>query len=201
MSPTAAIPDWSIHGILPPIRPGIAATSPDRSPYRASPLDLCLRLGHTPERRRILRGLLALRSELRAAGLADGFQWVNGSFTEDCEGTRGRPPGDVDVVTFVPLGNLTSQQQLIASRRVLFVPQEAKARFHVDHYFVATDRAFNAEQARWVAYWYSMWSHRREDERWKGFVELSLSDDDAGAVAWLARQDTHGATGEANNEH
>jgi len=32
MSPTAAIPDWSIEGTLPPIRPGSDATSRDRSP-------------------------------------------------------------------------------------------------------------------------------------------------------------------------
>lgn len=200
MSSTPAIPDWSIHGTLPSIRPGSAATSRDRSPYRASPLDLCLRLAHTPERRRILRGLLALRAELRAASLAVGFQWINGSFAENCEITRGGPPGDIDVVTFVALGDQARQGELMASHRVLFYSQEAKARFHVDHYVVATDRIFDAGQAHWVTYWYSMWSHRREDERWKGFVELSLSDDDAGAAAWLGLQDTHGATGEANDE-
>ena len=200
MNSALIIPNWSIHGTLPPIRPGTDATSTDRSPYPAAPLDLCLRLGRTSERRQILRGLLDLRAELRTAGLADGFQWIDGSFAEDCEGTRGRPPGDVDVVTFIPLGSRLRQQQLLTSHRVLFVAQEAKARFQVDHYVVATDHPFDAGQARWVAYWYSMWSHRRDDERWKGFVELSLSDDDAGAAAWLARQDIHGAAGEANDE-
>ena len=195
-----SIPDWSIHGTLPPIRPGTAATATDRSPYPASPLDLCLRLGHTRERRSILRGLFDLRAELCTAGLADGFQWIDGSFAEDCEVTRGRPPGDIDVVTFVPLGDSMRQRQLLASHRVLFVAQEAKARFQVDHYLVATDHPFDAGQARWVAYWYSMWSHRRDDERWKGFVELSLSDDDGDAAAWLGRQDIHGVTGEANDE-
>jgi len=200
MTSATSIPDWSIHGTLPPIRPGTAETSADRAPYRASPLDLCLRLGQTPERRQILRGLLYLRTELRTAGMADGFQWIDGSFAEDCEGTRGRPPGDVDVVTFIPLGDRAGQQQLVASHRVLFVAHEAKAHFRVDHYVVATDRAFDSGQARWVSYSYSMWSDRRDDERWKGFVELSLSDDDADATAWLARQDIGGATGEANDE-
>ncbi|MGA7980428.1 MAG: hypothetical protein WCA32_09385 [Chromatiaceae bacterium] len=200
MTSTPSIPDWSIHGTLPPIRPGTAATSPERSPYVASSLDFCLRLGQTCERRSILRGLFALRAVLRAAGLADGFQWIDGSFAEDCEGIRGRAPGDVDVVTFIPLGDRARQQQLVASHRVLFVAHEAKAHFRVDHYVVATDRAFDSGQARWVSYWYSMWSHRRDDERWKGFVELSLSDDDADAAAWLARQDIGGATGEANDE-
>lgn len=189
MTSALIIPDWSIHGTLPPIRPGTDAVSMDRSPYPALPLDFCLRFGKTPERRRILRGLIELRAELRAVGLANGFQWVDGSFAEDCEGARGRPPADVDVVTFVPLGNRTRQLQLIGSHRFLFSPQEAKSRFLVDHYLVATDQPFDATQARRVAYWYSMWSHRRGDEHWKGFVELSLSDDDADAHAWLDLQD------------
>jgi hypothetical protein len=200
MTSAPSIPDWSVHGTLPPIRPGTDATSTDRSPYPAAPLDLCLRLGQTRERRSILRGLLDLRAELRTAGLADGFQWVDGSFAEDCEGTRGRSPGDVDVVTFVPLGNRLKQQQLLAAHRVLFRADEAKARFHVDHYVVATDQPFDSGQVHWVTYWYSMWSHRRGDERWKGFVELSLSEDDTEALAWLARQGIHGATEEANDE-
>ena len=118
MTSALIIPDWSIQGTLPPIRPGTDATSTDRSPYPASPLDLCLRLGQTAERRYILRGLLDLRAELRTAGLGDGFQW----------------------------------------------------------------------------------SHRRADERRKGFVELSLSDVDAHAGAWLDRHESVGVTGEAQDE-
>jgi hypothetical protein len=201
MSATAVIPDWNLFGILPPIRPGSTAIAHDRSPYRATSLDLCRRFGHTPDRRRILQGLMALRAELAAAGLANGFQWINGSFAEDCESTRERSPGDVDVVSFVALGEPTRQRQLIASHRVLFYSQEAKARFQVDHYLIATDVAFDAEQARRVAYWYSLWSHRREDQRWKGFVELSLSDDDTDAIDWLARQDHDPATGGTSDEH
>ena len=200
MASALIIPDWSIHGTLPPIRPGTDATSTDRSPYPASPLDLCLRFGQTPERRQILRGLLELRVELRTAGLTDGFQWIDGSFSEDCEGTRGRPPGDVDVVTFVPFGDEASQRRLIASHRDLFFPQVAKARFRVDHYLVPTDVEFDANQARRVAYWYSLWSHRRADERWKGFVELSLSDIDTHARAWLDRHESDRVTGEAQDE-
>lgn len=45
-------------------------------------------------------GLLDLRAELTLAGKSDGFQWVDGSFTEDVEVQQGRTPNDVDVVTF-----------------------------------------------------------------------------------------------------
>jgi hypothetical protein len=126
MSAIAIIPDWNLFGILPPIRPDTTAIARERSPYRATPLDLCRRFGHTPDRRRILQGLMALRAELAAAGLADGFQWINGSFAEDCESSRGRSPGDVDVVSFVALGDATRQWQLIASHRVLFLRPRGK---------------------------------------------------------------------------
>ena len=68
------------------------------------------------------------------------------------------------------------------------------------NYLVPTDVEFDANQARRVAYWYSLWSHRRADERWKGFVELSLSDVDAHAGAWLDRHESDGVTGEAQDE-
>ncbi len=183
------IPDWDIHGVLPPIRPGAIAVSSDRSPYRTSTEGLCWRFGQTPERRKILRGLIGLRAELQQAGLTNGFQWVDGSFAEDVESSRGRPPGDIDVVTFTGLGDGSRQRQLVTVHPDLFYPQQAKARFLVDHYIVATDVPFDANQAGWVAYWYSMWSHRRDDRRWKGFVQLSLAEDDAGATTWLSQHD------------
>jgi hypothetical protein len=183
------IPDWDIHGILPPIRPGEAPVSSDRSPYRTSADGLCLRFGQTAERRHILRGLIRLRAELQQAGVTNGFQWVDGSFAEDVEASQGRPPGDIDVVTFAPLGDAKRQQQLVAAHPDLFDPGRAKVHFLVDHYMVATDVTFDADQASWVAYWYSMWSHRRDDRRWKGFVQLSLAEDDSNATAWLSHHD------------
>lgn len=87
MSATATIPAWDVFGILPPIRPGSTGIARERSPYRATPLDLRRRFGHTPDRRRILQGFMALRAELAAAGLANGFQWINGSFTESDDDT------------------------------------------------------------------------------------------------------------------
>jgi hypothetical protein len=30
-----------------------------------------------------------------------------------------------------------------------------------------------ASSVRWISYWYSMWSHRR-DGLWKGFVQVDL---------------------------
>ena len=114
------------------------------------------------------------------------IQWVNGSFCEDIEVQETRPPGDVDVVTLARLGD-----QLVLSRKL---PPEVldhdlcKVTFHVDHYFVATDVPFSMDQGSMISYWSSLWSHRRADNRWKGFVAIPLASNDGEALAWL-RQD------------
>jgi hypothetical protein len=34
-----------------------------------------------------------------------------------------------------------------------------------------------AEAVRQISYWYSLWSHQRETDAWKGFVQLDLAPD------------------------
>jgi hypothetical protein len=89
---------------------------------------------------------------------------------------------------------------MVAQNPDLFCSPQAKRRYMVDHYLVATDVPFDAAQARWVSYWYSLWSHRREDQRWKGFLELSLSADDSAALAWHGQFDAPGASGGSNHD-
>ena len=43
----------------------------------------------------------------------------------------------------------------------------------VDGYFCELGGPVDAYQIRRIAYWYSMWSHRR-DGLWKGFVQVDL---------------------------
>jgi hypothetical protein len=52
------IPEWNISAVLPPVRPGAAGHSPDRSPYKASLSEVVERFAKTPARLEILRGLL-----------------------------------------------------------------------------------------------------------------------------------------------
>jgi hypothetical protein len=186
MSQDLAVPPWDAHGVLPPIRPGAPGHSGERAPYPVDALTLCRRFGATPERRAILTGFLDLRLALRDAGYTSGYQWINGSFTEQVEVTRGRPPRDIDVVTFAPLGDETAQVRAAEEYPELFVM--SKERFRVDHFVVPTDQPLDADLARYIAYWYSMWAHRRGDQRWKGFVALALDADDAPARAWLERE-------------
>lgn len=187
------IPAFDIHGVVPPIRPGEAGHSTDRSPYPTDMLTFCQRFGDTPARRTILRGLLALREALSGAGIVEGFQWLDGSFTEDVERLRGRAPADIDVVTFCAFGDTPQQQRLVRAIPEAFSPAQAKAMYRVDHYFVQTDAQSDpaqasAELARWAAYWSSMWGHQRSTQQWKGFVSIPLDADDDRARAWLDLQ-------------
>ena len=79
-----AIPDWNAQGVLPPINPA-SPTSFDRSPYQISLTDLVLRYATSAARETILGGFLRFRAALHAAGLIQGFQWIDGSFLEHIE--------------------------------------------------------------------------------------------------------------------
>jgi hypothetical protein len=97
------IPDWNISAVLPPVRPGAAGHSSDRSPYKASFSEVVEKFATPAPRIEILRGLLKYRIELRNRGVSSGFQWLDGSFMEHKEVLLLEPPKDVDVVTFFHL--------------------------------------------------------------------------------------------------
>lgn len=184
MTPSsAAIPAWNSAGVLPPIRPSASGNSPDRSPYPVALTTLVDRFSTSPERMEILDGLLRFRSGLHQAGILSGFQWLDGSFLEQVEVLEGRPPRDMDVVSFLDLSGL-DQHALIQQHGYLFDKQQAKASFSMDAYFVQIGGPLDADSIRRVAYWYSMWSHRRNG-LWKGFVQVDLDpaqDADASAL-------------------
>jgi len=187
---TAGIPDWSGLGVLPPIDP-INPTAAQRSPYIVSLTDFVLHFGTTRQRQIILVGLLDFRAALHAAGLNQGFHWVDGSFLEDIETIESRAPADMDVVSFFHLPQGQSQQSFATAHRDVFLHAETKNRFHVDAYFVPLDdnpAAFLVERA---AYWYSLWSHRRNGQ-WKGYLQIDLSPTDD----VLARAELQKMTGE-----
>lgn len=189
-APSTSIPSWNSLGVLPPIRPGEPGHALDRSPYRAGLLDLVRQFGGTPARRTILRGLITLRRDLRNIGIGDGFQWLDGSFLERVEDTRGRPPHDIDVVTFTPLGDADRQQSTYERAPDLFDHQSVKDTYTVDHYFVSLGQPMGRDEVRLTGYWYSMWAHRREDQAWKGFLEIDLdSAEDTDAITLLDELD------------
>lgn len=156
-------------GVLPPVRPGTHPAGPDRSPYTISLYDLVNRFATSPERAAILNGLIDYRTDLYAAGVVDGFQWVNGSFLEDIETTESRPPNDVDVVTYIVIPNGVSQTTLLPALVPLMDKSVTKAKYKVDAHIFSLRQVTIPN----VCYWYSLWSHRR-DGLWKGFAQIPL---------------------------
>lgn len=180
---TVAIPAWNSLGLLPPIDPELP-TSPKRSPYAVTLLDVVMRFSTSPERRSVLTGFLNYRAALHKIGICEGFQWLDGSFLEDVEVLERRAPRDMDVVTFMHSPANFSTVDLTALDR-----DSAKALFQVDAYFVELDEVPPDSLVHQSAYWYSMWSHRR-NQAWKGFLRIDLAaNDDKQAAEWLANFD------------
>ena len=187
------IPAWNSQGVLPPIRQGTSGSGQDRSPYCVTLPHVVERFASSPERVHILDGLLNYRQALHAIGIVSGFQWLDGSFVEQVEQIEARAPRDVDVVTFFHLPEGVDQAQLAREHGHLFDTQQTKSQFHVDGYpFVLGGPTANHIINR-IAYWYSMWSHRRSG-LWKGFVQVDLAPvDDVRARAALVQVQQEGA--------
>lgn len=179
--PTVAIPAWSPQGVLPPINP-LSDTSADRSPYEVTLLDVVMRFATSQARCKILQGYLAYRAELHNMGLQQGFQWIDGSFAEHVEMLEQRVPKDVDVVSFV---HLPAQFSPNPAQWQVLDHDHAKVTYLVDAYFVEINQLSPDNLIKQSTYWYSMWSHRR-NQTWKGYLQVDLSPaEDAAAHAWL----------------
>lgn len=177
------IPSWDDRGLLPPISPDVSPVHVNRSPFRVGIMDVVAHFSSSKERCDILHGLLNYRQLLHEIGIKRGFQWIDGSFTENVEITQDRPPNDIDVVSFI----YTSDINEIDESTLLKIDHaEAKKNFKVDSYFVEYDKSTLDQLVLWATYWYSMWSHKRNLE-WKGFLQIDLAPDgDSAAREWLA---------------
>ena len=167
------IPNWSPRGVLPPVPSGTAAPQ-NRSPYSVSLIDFVLRFSDTKPRREIVSGFLEFRGALQTLGLVKSFQWIDGSFVEDIETVEGRAPVDIDIVTFFHLPGDKDQATLHQHSPRLFHPAATIEDFRVDAYFVQLNTAAPESLVARSAYWYSLWSHRR-DGQWKGYLQIDLS--------------------------
>jgi hypothetical protein len=185
------IPSFNHSGVLPPFLPGEEPTkSAAMAPYRASITEIAQEFARTPERTRILTGLLDFREIMREVGIDVGFQWVAGSFMEDCEGNRGRPPRDVDVVTFArrPAQHIQQNEwsQFVTTNQAIFSPSAVKRAHNCDAFYVDLMLPPELVVSR-SRYWFGLFSHQRSTHLWKGIVEVPLVDDDDQARAILAR--------------
>lgn len=144
------------------------------------------RFGTSQERVDIIRGLLAFREALRGLGITDGVQWLDGSFVENCEQVRNRPPGDLDIVTIAnrPAQHAADWVTFIQSNSELFDPHATKARYRCDAYFVDLGKKPELIVSD-IAYWFGLFSHQRVTALWKGMLAVPLRSDDADAMRLL----------------
>lgn len=167
---------WNIHGVISPIAEGAGATSLNRAPYEIDILTFVKNFSLSNERIEILKKFLYYRTFLYELGVTSGFQWVNGSFTENVELLRQRPPNDIDVVSFIALKTPPDE---------LFEHFYIKQKYQVDGYIVDLNDD-PEELVKWTAYWYSLWSHQRDTNIWKGFFQIPFStQDDLKALNYL----------------
>lgn len=182
------IPVFDHNLVLPP-HLGDPVNRGQLSPYPCTTVDLCQRLGTTPERRVILGKFLDFRERLRSEGLRNGFQWLDGSFLEDIETRESRPPRDIDVVTVYWGYDLPFQAQLLTNFPEVANPALSRANFSVDHY--PFDAGFNPNVTlEWTRYWILLFSHNRLGV-WKGMLKIEL---DTPAVDTAARQELANVT-------
>ena len=175
------IPAFNHSHVLPPFLGESPAASSDLSPYRVSMLELAQRFAHLPGRTKLVQGLLDYRADLAALGFVRGFQWLDGSFAEDVEAHQQRPPNDIDIVTFAfsPTGLSTAKiNVLLADNPTLFTNAATKEKYGCDAYVVPLDKSPESLVKR-TAYYFSLFSHRRSDQVWKGLLQIPLESDDA----------------------
>lgn len=183
------IPDFDHNLVLPP-HLGDPTNRGQLSPYPCTTEDLCRRFATSSERRQILGRFLDFRERIRAEGITNGFQWLDGSFLEDVETRERRPPRDLDVLT-VYWGYDTVFQQGLWQRFPEFGSRRAaRTAYQLDHFpFDAGFRPdLTLEQTR---YWILLFSHNRQGV-WKGMlkIELNTPTDDANARQELTRRST-----------
>ncbi len=176
------IPNHSHDGVLPPFLPGGSPTEAGKvSPYKTELSEFVQRYRETEERRKILEGLVAYRNALRAVGIDTGFQWLDGSFVEDCEKNRGCSPRDIDIITFSfrpkEYADDRAWGEFIISRPDLFDPEISKLQYKCDAYFV--DLGVNPiHLVAQTRYWFGLFSHQRDTYLWKGMIEVPFGADD-----------------------
>lgn len=180
------IPSFNVSGVLPPFV-GENPTNPaSMSPYETSMTAMVRRFATTVERIDILRGLIGYRDALRTLGIREGFQWIDGSFVEQVEDTRGRPPADIDLVTFAHRPGVTAEQwrALVQDHRDLFSLSSVKQQYKCDAYFVDVDKdpLLVVNDTR---YWFGLFSHQRATALWKGMLLIPLQSDDDAACQLL----------------
>ena len=157
-------------GVLPPFVGTDATTRPGGSPYVTTMTEIVRQFGTSAERLAILRGLLDYRAALSRVGIVRGFQWIDGSFVEDCETIRQRPPGDVDIVTFAYRPLIQDWRQFVWQHPDIFDPTRTKAQFKCDAYYVDLQMPPHLIVGD-ASYFNNLFSHQRDSKQLEGHAD------------------------------
>ena len=174
------IPVFGPSDVLPPFVGADATVRAQCSPYVTTCTEIVRRFGTSSERLIILRGLLDYRAELAGIGIVRGFQWIDGSFVEDCETIRQRPPGDVDVVTFAYRPVTQNWPEVVQQHPQIFDSSRTKALFRCHAYYVDLQIPPHLI-VHDTTYFNSLFSHQRDSKLWKGMLAVDLNSDDSAA--------------------
>lgn len=154
------------------------------SPYEVTAMEVATTLGHTDERKVILRSWLKHRAALRALGFVSGFQWLDGSFVEQ------KSPNDLDIVTFIyrppAIQNARELERLLRANINVFGRDQVRAAYKLDFFSIDLDGTAEG-LVHSSRYYMGLFSHRRGDDVWKGMLQVRLEDlaDDTAAIAAL----------------
>lgn len=158
------------------------------APYKAELIEVVQRFATSPERIRILQGLLNFRQRLRDVDIIEGFQWIDGSFVENCERHRSRPPSDVDLVTFAErpraYQDAPAWNSFVKDNVDLFDRNKLKQDYCCDAFYEDLGLPSRIVVSR-SRYWFGLFSHQRVTYIWKGLLEIPLQADDEQASLLL----------------
>jgi hypothetical protein len=183
-----AIPPFTSDGVLPPYTSATPNIAAGMSPFSATMLEVAQRFGTSRPRIQLLRALIDYRAALGGIGLADGFQWLDGSFIEQIEVTGGHAPNDIDLVTFyrrpTALRNAPAAwRQFVDANNHLFRPALVKLTYNCDAYYVDLDVSNPLSIVDQTRYWFGLFSHKRVSSLWKGLLQVPLQTPTADAEA------------------
>ena len=162
--------EWNEDGLL-PVEFNTASGETLRSPYRLTLPQFAERYGGSDGRLALLSSLLEYRAGLRGTGVVSWFQWVNGSFVEDVQQTRGREPEDIDLVTFYHLPDGRTADEFQEEHPVVFDWKTVERKWSLDSYCVPLNGDSVEDLLTAFGYWDHWWSHTKHGVA-KGFVRL-----------------------------
>ncbi|MGN7612591.1 DUF6932 family protein [Magnetococcales bacterium HHB-1] len=172
------IPDFNTQGLIPPYI-SKSKTGDTCSPYKVCIMNLVKRFAPISSKRAyLLQGLLQFRAKLRQCGFLNGYQWIDGSFVENVEYCRERPPKDIDLVTFFCLSQLNAEGLKYSyGEKYNYIRGE----YHCDTFWVNLELE-RADLIELVTFWFGFYSHTRTEQH-KGLLQLDLDTVDADQAA------------------